>query len=583
MALRHTSLIRLIRYPNPLTAETMRILKLNQTYRNIKRYRQIIAVFMKYGFGDILDKLRLEFRIKLGRKIRRKALPEEIVSTSSAERMRKAFEELSGTFVKLGQMFSVRPDLIPPDFVEEFSKLQDAVPPFPFEQAQALIESQLSRPLEELFDDFDKTPLAAASIAQVHRAKTKSGHDVAVKIQRREIASLIETDLNILFDLAGLIERRIPDSQLYNPVGIVDEFARTIRCELDFVREGRNMDRFKKNFEGNKTIYVPRVYWELTTPQILTMEYIDGIKLKDFEKLEAAGLDKRTIAINGAKAILQQVFEYGFFHADPHPGNIFVLEDNVIVPIDYGMMGRLDDESKEALGQILEGIVRQDVDKIIKVFLEIGLIDENMNARTLKLDLTDFIDQYYQVPLHQLEIGKILEQMLSIIRKHRIKFPADLIMMGRALAIEEGVGKTLYPDFDMASLSEPYVRKLMLKKFDPRRQLKTLSRWSDDFSSLIEILPSDLKVILAKVKKGELNVKFEHKGLEILIHELDQSSNRLTFGMVIAALIIGSSLIMQLDKGPMLLGFPIIGVIGFLLAGVMGFWLAVNILRSGKL
>lgn len=571
----------------------MRILKLNQTYRNIKRYRQIIAVFMKYGFGDILDRLRLEFHIKLGRKLRKKALPEEIVYTSSAERMRRAFEELSGTFVKLGQMLSVRPDLIPPDFVAEFSKLQDAVPPFPFEQAQALIESQLSRPcaeglrriapLEELFDDFDPTPLAAASIAQVHRAKTKSGHDVAVKIQRPGISDLIETDLQMLFDLAQLIERRIPESQLYNPVGIVDEFARTIRRELDFIREGRNMDRFKQNFEWSDTIYVPKVYWELTTSQILTMEYIDGIKLKDFEKLEAAGLDKRTIAINGAKAILQQVFEHGFFHADPHPGNIFVLENNVIVPIDYGMMGRLDDESREALGQLLEGIVRQDVDKIIKVFLEIGLIDENMNAKTLKLDLMDFIDQYYQAPLHQLEIGKVLEHLLEILRKHRIKFPADLIMMGRALAIEEGVGQTLYPDFDMASLAEPYVRKLMLKKFDPRRRIKRLSRLYDDLESLIKILPSDLKVILAKVKKGELNVKFEHKGLEDLIHELDQSSNRLTFGMVIAALIIGSSLIMHSGKGPMFLGFPAIGVIGYLMAGVMGLWLVVNILRSGKL
>ncbi|MFQ6044491.1 MAG: ABC1 kinase family protein, partial [Candidatus Poribacteria bacterium] len=285
----------------------MRIFKLNQTYRNIKRYRQVIAVFVKYGFGDILDKLRLEFHIKLGRKIHRKALPEKMVYTSSAERMRRAFEELSGTFVKLGQMLSVRPDLIPPDFVAEFSKLQDAVPPFPFEQAQALIESQLSRPLEELFDDFLKTPLAAASIAQVHRAKTKSGHDVAVKIQRPGISDLIETDLHILFDLAQLIERRIPEGQLYNPVGIVDEFAQTIRRELDFIREGRNMDKFRQNFEGNDTIYVPKVYWELTTSQILTMEYIDGIKLKDLEKLEAAGLDKRIIAINGAKAILQQI------------------------------------------------------------------------------------------------------------------------------------------------------------------------------------------------------------------------------------------------------------------------------------
>ena len=306
---------------------------MNQTYRNIKRYRQIITVFMKYGFGDVLDRLRLEFRIRMSRKISSKALSEEMTYTNRPEKMRRAFEELGGTFVKLGQMLSVRPDLVPPGFVAEFRKLQDDVAPFPSEQAVAVIESQFGSSLEDLFDDFDRTPLASASISQVHKAKTKGGRDVVVKIQRPTIRGLIETDISILSDLAKLIEKRIPESELYNPVGIVDEFTRTIRQELDFVREARSMDKFKRNFAEDDTIYVPKVYWELTTSHVLTMEYIDGIKLKDLEKLEKAGLDKRIIAINGARAILQQVFEHGFFHADPHPGNIFVLENNVIQQI----------------------------------------------------------------------------------------------------------------------------------------------------------------------------------------------------------------------------------------------------------
>lgn len=562
----------------------MRIFKLNQTYRNIKRYRQIITVFVKYGFGDILDRLKLEFSIRLKRKISKFASSEEMRYTSRAERMRRAFEELGGTFVKLGQMLSVRPDLVPLNFVEEFSKLQDTVKPFPPEQAMAEVESQLDSPLEKLFDDFDQAPLASASVAQVHRATTKNGHDVAVKIQRPAVNSLIQTDLNILSDLAKLLEKHVPESKLYNPVAIVDEFARTIRHGLDFIREARNMDRFRRNFEEDDTIYVPKVYWELTTSNVLTMEYIDGIKLKHLDKLESAGLDRRTIAINGAKATLQQVFEHGFFHADPHPGNILVLEKNVIAPLDYGMVGRLDEELQDMLAELSTGIVQQDVDKIVKIFRKMGLIDEDVDERKLKLDLRDFIDQYYQVPLSQLNIEKIREQTFRTVRRHRIKLPADLTMMGQTLAIEEGVAKMLYPDFDMIPLAEPYIRKLMIRrKLDPKKRIKRISRWYNEFSELIDTLPSDLGVVISKIKSGELNVKFEHQGLEELIRKLDKSSNRLTFGMIIASLIVGSSVIMQLDKGPMLLGFPAIGVIGFLLAGALGFWLAVNILRSGRL
>jgi len=562
----------------------MKIFRLNQTYRNIKRYRQIVAVFMKHGFGDIVERLKLELNIRLKKEIRKKVISEEVVYTNRPERMRRAFEELGGTFVKLGQMLSVRPDLVPQNFVKEFMKLQDTVKPFPFEKAMVQIESELDSKLDELFDYFDNVPLASASIAQVHKAITKDGDIVAVKVQRPNIHNVIETDINILLDLAKLLEKRIPESRLYNPVGIVNEFAKTIRQELDFVREARNMDKFKRNFEKDETIYVPNVYWDLTTSEVLTMEYIDGIKLKNLERIEKAGLDKKTIAINGAKAILKQVFEYGFFHADPHPGNIFVLENNVIVPIDYGMMGRLDDELQEMLGRILVGIIEQDADGIIKAFRKLNLIDDDINTRALKLDLIDFIDQYYPMPLSQLEIEKIMDQLFTTLSRHRINLPVDFTMMGRALAIEEGVGQMLYPDFDMISLAEPFIRELMFRrKFDIKRKIRDASKWYDEVSEFLESLPSDMSAVISKVKKGELNVKFEHKGLEELIHKLDKASNRLAFGMVVASLIVSSSLIIQSDKGPMLMGFPAIGVIGFLLAGTLGFWLIINILRSGRL
>ena len=345
----------------------MQVSKLTRTYHNIKRYRQILTILLRYGFDDVLGRLKIDYYIQLGKKIIPKFKAQEIENKTTAERLRLALEELGPTFIKLGQMLSVRPDLIPENFIRELQKLQDEVPAFSVEQAKAEVESQLGKPVEQLFSSFDDVPLAAASIAQVHRAEKKDGEQVAVKIQRPNIQSVIESDLNILFDLAELMEMHIPESELYNPVGIIQEFAKTIRRELDFIREGRNIDRFRRNFKDDETVYVAQVYWELTTERVLTMEFIDGIKISELDKLEAAGLDKKIIAFNGGQAILKQVFDHGFFHADPHPGNIFVLPNNVIAPLDFGMMGSLDEELMEIAGNLLTAIFRKDVNKYDKI------------------------------------------------------------------------------------------------------------------------------------------------------------------------------------------------------------------------
>lgn len=561
----------------------MQVSRLTRTYRNIKRYRKILTILLRYGFDDVLDRLKIDYYIQLGKKIIPKFKAQELETITTAQRLRLALEELGPTFIKLGQMLSVRPDLVPASFINEFQKLQDEVPPFSAAQAKEAIETQLGHSVEQLFSSFDEAPLAAASIAQVHRAVTKDNEQVVIKIQRPNIQSVIETDLNILFDLAGLIKRHIPESELYNPTGIVQEFAKTIRGELDFIREGRNIDRFRRNFEDDNTVFVTKVYWELTTERVLTMEFIDGIKISELDKLEKAGLDRKIIAYNGAQSILKQVFDHGFFHADPHPGNIFVLPNNVIAPLDYGMMGSLDEELMETVGNLLTAIVNKDVNKIIRAFTDIGIIENTLDVRGLKLDLTDFLDRYYQVPFSQLDIGKILSELTEIIRKHRIKLPSDLTLMGKTLVTEEGVGRILDPDFDIITMAKPYVEKLMVRKLDPRRHLKEFAATLDDISRLFKILPSEFRAIITKIKKGELNIKIEHHGLDHLILELDKASNRLSFSMIISALIIGSSLIVRLDKGPQVFGFPVFGILGYLIAAVLGLWLVIAIIRSGKL
>jgi len=561
----------------------MQVNKFTRTYRNLKRYRQITKILLRYGFDDMLGKLKIDYYIQLSKKIMPRFKAQELETITTAERLRLVLEELGPTFVKLGQMLSVRPDLVPENFINQFKKLQDEVPPFSVDQAKKEIEMQLGKPVEELFTSFNDVPLAAASIAQVHRAVTKNGKQVVVKIQRPHIRNVIETDLNILFDLAGLIERRIPEMELFNPRAIVQEFARTIRREMDFIREGRNIERFRRNFAEDDTVYVPDVFWELTTERVLTMEYIDGIKVSELDKIKNAGLDRKIIAVNGAEAILKQVFEYGFFHADPHPGNIFILPDNVIAPIDYGMMGSLDYELMEAAGNLLTAIVKKDVNKIIRVFNDIRVIETSMDVRGLKTDLTDILDRYYQIPLYQLDIGKVVEELMEIIRKHHIMLPPDLALMAKALITEEGVGRVLDPDFDFFALATPYVKKLMVRKLDPRRNLKEFVSLLEDFSRLVKTLPEDLREIIGKIKRDNLNIKFEHRGLEHFILELDKASNRLSFSLIISALIVGSSFIIQIDKGPFVFGFNFIGVSGYLIAAILGLWLVIAIIRSGKL
>lgn len=557
--------------------------RVHETYRDLRRYSQIATVFFRYGFGNLLDRLKARYYVSWPRKAITGA--KRLEHLSVPERLRMAFEELGPTFVKLAQILSSRPDLLPPDYIVELSKLQDMASPFPLEQAKALVEGQLGRPLAEMFVSFDETPVAAASLAQVHKAQIRpTGDHVAVKIQRPDVEGVIAADIRILYDLAGLAEKHFSESRYLQPRRIVDEFARTIRRELDFAREGRMIDRFRKCFTNDPVVYIPKVYWEITARKVLTTEYISGIKISDLDRLEAAGLDRKIIAMNGAHLILKEVFDYHLFHADPHPGNLFVLPGNIIAPVDFGMTGTLSEELAERMASLFVAVVDRDVTGLIEALSRLGWFTERQNdSSALAEELEDLFDRYYGISLERVNMRELFEETMGIAHRYKLHLPTDLILMAKALLINEGVGRLLYPEFNLVEYAKPYARRMLLRKLDPVGYAKWIAQVAVDFTDLLKTFPSDAKAVLSKMAKGRLAIEFQHRGLENFVGELDRSSNRLSFAVVIASLIIGSSLVSQTGVGPTVFGYPMVGLIGFLLASVLGVWLLVGIIRSGRL
>lgn len=554
-----------------------------RTYRHVNRYRQILAVLFKYGFGDLVDRLRVGRYIEIGAQLLKGGRREPVEALSRSERIRKALEELGPTFIKLGQILSTRPDLVPVELAAELSRLQDNVEPFSFDQARKVIESELGSPVSRLFLNIDESPIAAASIAQVHRARLSSGREAVVKVQRPGIEQGVSVDLEILLHLAGLAERHVPELAFYRPTRIVEEFARVIEREMDFSIEATQMERFSRQFEGNSSIYVPVHFRELSSRRVLTLEYIDGIKSSNTEKLDACGYDRKLIASRGADLILDQVFKFGFFHADPHPGNIFILPGNVICYVDFGMMGTVDRHSREDFADIVAGWVKRDEAGTAQAVLKVVEYEAEPNRRLLEKDLSDLMESHLYKPLKELRVGDLLQDFMRIVSKHRLLIPADLYLMIKTLTEMESLGLRLDPDFDMVEKAAPYIRKVTIGKFSPRRIVSEFLESGGEALELAKSIPGELRDIMAQLRQGRMKVGFEHRGLDDFIEELDRSSNRISFALIISSLIIGSSLIIAAEVGPSLMGFPLLGVLGFSIAGVFGIWLVISIFRSGRL
>jgi len=554
-----------------------------RTYRHLARYRQILTVFFKYGFGDLVELLKIEQYIEIGLQLISKNRRSRLEKLSRAQRVRMACEELGPTYIKFGQILSTRPDLVPVDFIKELSKLQDNVPSRPFSEVSKIVESELGGPPEDIFDFFEKTPLASASIGQVYRATLKDGEAVAVKVQRPGIKKIIEVDLEIMLHLATLMEHHIEEMSLHQPVKIVEEFARTLEKEIDYTIEATNMERIASNFLNDLTIYVPKVFRDTTTESILTTELVEGIKVSDIDRLEEAGLDRKLITVRGADIVLKQIIKHGFFHADPHPGNIFVLPDNVICLLDFGMTGSVDRRTREDFIDLAESVVNRNESRATQVLLKLTYWDEDPDIRLLEKDVADFMGRHLHKPLKDIKIGKLLNNLLELAFQHRLRISPDIFLMLKAFSTIEGVGLMLDPDFDMIKQAAPFIKEVKHARMSPHRITGDIFRLAIELFQFVENFPKDILSITRLIKQQKLSLNLEYKGLDKMLSTYDQISNRISFSIIIAALIIGSALVIMSKVPPLFYDISLIGIVGFLAAAIMGIWLLVAILRKGRL
>jgi ubiquinone biosynthesis protein len=415
--------------------------------RDLPRYRQILATLMRYGYQDVVAALHLE---GLVRPIERVALGDGIPPQDRARRLRLVFEDLGPTFVKLGQVLSTRPDLLPESYINELAALRDDVRPFPYEEVEKILMEEYGRPASEVFASIDPIPVASASISQVHRAVLREGQTVALKVRRPDIVKIVGADLDIIKNLAHLLEHRLPVLAAYRPVGLAREFERTLKRELDFTAERRTMQRCRIQFAGDPTAHIPAVFEEFSTSRVIAMEFIEGVPINDLAGIRALGAEPTAVAVTGARILLKQIFGFGFFHADPHPGNLRVLADGVIAPLDYGMFGRLDPATRERIADLLIGLIAQDTDRVLRALDGLDVRGEPLDARAFRRDLGELVASYSELNLKTIALGPLLRDLIGFIRTHHLHIPPELVLLVRALVTIEGVGRNLDPQFDIA-------------------------------------------------------------------------------------------------------------------------------------
>lgn len=545
--------------------------------RHLRRFQQIAQILARHGFGELLDLLGAAPVFPLARIFRRRPF------LGPPQRLRIVLEELGPTFVKLGQVLSTRPDLLPPAYIAELVKLQDAVPPAPWESVRAQIEAELGAPIKGIFATLDPDPLAAASLAQVHAATLPDGTEVVVKVQRPDIEATINVDLDILADAARLLQERTFLGELYDLPGIVEEFAATLRAELDFYREGHNADRFRANFANEPYLYIPKVYWEYTTRRVLVLERIHGIKIDDIAALDAAGYDRYRIGLHAARTVIKEVLEDGFFHADPHPGNFFVMPGEVIGAMDFGMVGYLSRHTRTDLVRLYIAVVQLDEEAVVDQVVRMGVVGGAVDRMGLQHDIGRLLRKYAGLPLKAIRARDIIWEAMPIAFRHRLRLPSELWLLGRMLGMMEGVGLKLVPDFDMFAVSRPYVQRFMRGMVSPRAWMPSLIRGVGDWAQLLDMLPRTGIQLLTQVERGELEVRLRHQELGRALVYLDRLANRLALSILLAALIVGLALLVPAfhlaERGGLATALV---VLGFALASLVGLWLVISILRSGR-
>lgn len=549
--------------------------------RDFGRLRAIAGILMKYGWGDVAKRLGKGSLIgRAGNAINAGATP-EILAQPSEVRARMAMEELGPTFVKLGQVLATRPDIFPPNWISEFAKLQDHVPPVPFAELLPGLEAVLGKSPFEVFRDLQAEPVAAASIAQVHMASLQDGTPVVLKIRRPNIEENIEADLRLLSHLGRLVESEFPEAKRFQPGKIIAQFSKSLRRELDLAMEGRNTDRFARNFAEDETVEFARIHWDYTSESLLVMDHIDGIPGNDLQQAREAGLDLQLLGERGANAVLKMVLIDGFFHADPHPGNVFYLPGNRLAIIDCGMVGRITLDRRDEIADLLAALVSRDIETLRDI-LVIWAGDVPIDEDKLSADVDEFICNYDNAPLKHVRFSALLNDLTTIMRENHLSVPPDLTMLFKALITLEGLGRQLDPDFQIVSHLTPFVKKIIVDRYMPAALFKRGKRGAANVFDALTGLPGDVSQVLREAGRGRLRLNLELKRLDHFGHQLDHSTNRLTLGLITAALIVGSSIVMTVKGGPTLFGLPAFGFMGFFLAFVIGIMLMISVWRSGR-
>ncbi|MGI5924457.1 MAG: ABC1 kinase family protein [Lentisphaeria bacterium] len=560
------------------------IFTVTRTYRHIGRYNQILQILIRYGFGYVLDSWRLHVPRSL-RELWQRRRPEDLadVPETMPERARLVLIELGPTFVKLGQVLSARPDLIPIEYAREFTKLQDRVPSFPFAEVREIIHEELGAQLEDFFAEFDQEPVAAASIAQGHRARLLDGTEVFVKVQRPNIQKNIAIDLEVLGYLANQLEQHSEELGFLRPTRIVDEFARSLSAELDFTIELSNQQRFSRQFSKRAGVRVPKVFQDLSTRRLLVMEYIHGIKASEIDALRAGGYDLEKISDLGADLVLEQFFDHGFFHADPHPGNMFILPGNVICYVDFGMMGWITPSERDDFANLLVEVLAGHYQPAVHYLLRLTHCDGEPDMGELERDLEMLVSRYFHGNIAQFDVGAALQDLYSVCRRQGLSIKSPIYIMLRALGFVEELGRRMNPQFEIVKHLQPFATRWMLRRYNPMRLAHSSISVADDWLALAKELPQNYRQVLRQLLHGRLKLRHQFESVDATLRSLDRICNRLAASIVLGGIVVGSAIVIHSDRGPKLLDAPVMGIVGFVFSAFLGFWLLWSIIRSGRM
>jgi ubiquinone biosynthesis protein len=557
------------------------------TTRSIGRLSEIAQVMVRHGFGYFLEAHKLSDLLP-GRSAEERlagVAAEHGAASARGQHLREVLDELGPTFVKFGQLLSTRPDVVPPDIVVELRGLQDDVRPFPFEQAERVIEEELGNTLERLFLDFEPAPVAAASIGQVHRATLPNGRRVAVKVQRPGAPRQIEADLGLLYQAARLVRERIRALDFVDTRQLVDEFARSIRKELDYRQEARNAQSFHRHFAGNPHVHVPKVYWQYTRPRVLTLEWIDGIQLADVDLMGLTLEERRDLAYRITEAWMTMIFRHGFFHGDPHPANILLpVEAGVIGLVDFGAAGTLTDDDMSKLTGLFIDAANENIEQLPKRLGDLGVRYPKEREAEFLAEIRELYYRYYGASLSEVDPIQVIREGFQLIYSMNLHLPARFLLLDRTIATLGSVGAELYPDFNVFEVASPYARDLMLERFAPHRVVRRARRDAIRYAQVLAEAPYQFHDFMEEIRDGQIEVGFVHKGLDEFMGKLDVAFNRLVIALIVVGGLIGSSLIgIFATAGPQVLGVNILSVLGFVLSGALAVWLLWGVIRSGRL